>query len=61
VSGERPATGAMMNHIRFSRRPEMIVMFEETDRGKLVYYSACYENTKGEIGPWSLVVEAYIG
>jgi hypothetical protein len=60
VGGERPANGAAMLKGQFSRKPEILVMHDEIDRGKIVYYASCYENTKGEAGPWSLVVETYI-
>jgi hypothetical protein len=61
VGGERPATGAAILNGRFSRRPVITVAYDETERGKTAYYAACYENSKGEAGPWSPVMEAYIG
>jgi hypothetical protein len=61
VGGERPAEGGAMNSGKFSRRPEIFVSHGEPNRGKMAYYAACYENAKGESGPWSPVVEAYIG
>ena len=35
-------------------------MKEEAERGKKVFYAACYENAKGEAGPWSDIIEAVI-
>jgi hypothetical protein len=61
LGGERPATGAAILNGKFSRRPVFTVAYDETDRGKTAYYASCYENSKGEAGPWSPVVEAYIG
>ncbi|MDR2887935.1 MAG: hypothetical protein LBV26_08055 [Bacteroidales bacterium] len=61
VCGERPAEGGAMNSGKFSRRLEIFVSHGEPNRGKMAYYAACYENAKGESGPWSPVVEAYIG
>jgi PIN domain nuclease of toxin-antitoxin system len=34
--------------------------YSEEDRGKKVFYAACYENAKGDAGPWSDIVEAII-
>jgi hypothetical protein len=61
VGGERPKSGSDILRGQFSRKPEIVVINNETDRGQPVYYSACYENTKGETGPWAFVTEAYIG
>jgi hypothetical protein len=61
TGGERPATGAAMTAGKFSRRTELTVIHSDADRGKPAYYAACYENARGEAGPWSPVVEAYIG
>lgn len=61
VGGERPVSGAAIHNGRFVRRPVITVAYDETDRGKPAYYACCYENAKGEAGPWSPVVEAYIG
>lgn len=60
VGGERPHNGASMLKGQFSRKPDIIVSHDESDRGKPVYYASCYENTKGEAGPWSIVVDAYL-
>lgn len=60
VGGERPASGASMLNGRFSRKTEIIVPYDESNRGKQAYYSACYENARGESGPWSLITESYI-
>jgi hypothetical protein len=33
---------------------------EDTDRGKTVYFCLCWENNRGEKGPWSEIVFAVI-
>jgi len=33
----------------------------EADKGKSVYYAACYENAKGHAGLWSPVEEGVVG
>jgi hypothetical protein len=60
VGGERPATGADLPKGEFSRKPVKVVQHTEADKGKTAYYATCYENSKGEKGPWSPVVEAVI-
>lgn len=60
VGGERPATAAVMNRSQYSRKPVTIFQHDESDKGKPAYYAACYENSRGEIGPWSPVFEMYI-
>ncbi|GHT67132.1 hypothetical protein FACS1894110_12050 [Spirochaetia bacterium] len=32
----------------------------EADKAKTAYYATCYENGKGEQGPWSPIVDAVI-
>jgi hypothetical protein len=44
----------------FSRKPVKVVRHTEADKGKTAYYATAYENSKGEKGPWSPVVEAVI-
>jgi hypothetical protein len=34
--------------------------FEGHERGQTVYFSLCWENTRGEKGPWSIVMSAII-
>lgn len=60
VGGERPASGADLPKSRFNRRTAITVGYSEADSGKSVYYAACYENARGEAGPWSPIVEAHI-
>jgi hypothetical protein len=60
VGGERPSAGVAMLQGKFSRKPTIIVQHQESDKGTPAWYSSCYENSRGEAGPWSPVVEMYI-
>ncbi|MDR0684562.1 MAG: hypothetical protein LBF83_05495 [Spirochaetaceae bacterium] len=61
VGGTRPASGADLSKTKFSRKPILLVTHTEADKAKTSYYAACYENSKGDAGPWSPVEEAVIG
>ncbi|MDR0599597.1 MAG: hypothetical protein LBG84_05885 [Treponema sp.] len=61
VGGEKPASGADLPKSKFSRKPILVIPHTEADKAKTAYYSTCYENSKGETGPWSPVEEAVIG
>ncbi|MDR1326373.1 MAG: hypothetical protein LBK00_10100 [Treponema sp.] len=62
LGGEKPASGAnIREYSKFSRKTFLVVTYTEADKGKVCYYSTCYENSKGEQGPWSPVEEAVIG
>jgi hypothetical protein len=60
IGGERPASGADLPKAQFTRKTFLVVQHTEAEKGKKVYYAACYENSKGETGPWSTVVEGFI-
>ena len=59
--GERPASGADLPRSKFSRKTSLVIQHTEADKSQTAFYSTCYENSKGEQGPWSPVVEAVIG
>jgi hypothetical protein len=61
VGGEKPAQGEDLPKSKFTRRTNRIITHTEADKGKTAYYATCYENDKGDQGPWSPVVEAVIG
>jgi hypothetical protein len=61
VGGEKPASGADLPKTKFSRKTSHIVTHTESDKAKTAYYATCYENGKGDTGPWSPVEEAVIG
>lgn len=47
-------------HSSFSTRSPFTLVFEGHDRGKTVYFCLCWENTRGEKGPWSQIESAII-
>jgi hypothetical protein len=61
VGGERPVSGADLPKTKFSRKTSHVVTHSEADKAKTAYYATCYENAKGDTGPWSPVEEAVIG
>jgi hypothetical protein len=61
VGGEKPASGEDLPNSKFSRKTTFTVTHTEADKAKTAYYAACYENGKGDTGPWSPVEEAVIG
>jgi hypothetical protein len=61
IGGEKPASAEDLPKGKFSRRITLTVTYSEADKGKPVFYAACYENSKGDAGPWSPIEEAFIG
>jgi hypothetical protein len=61
VGGERPAKGEDLPKSKFSQRTFFIVTHTEADKAKTAFYATCYENSRGDEGPWSPVEEAVIG
>jgi hypothetical protein len=55
-----PENADALRHSVFRRKVSEVFNYGEEDRGKKVFYAACYENAKGEAGPWSDIVEAII-
>jgi len=41
-------------------RTPYVLEFDETERGKTVYYSAAWQNDRAEIGPWSEIKKAFV-
>ncbi|MDR1399085.1 MAG: hypothetical protein LBJ41_04095 [Treponema sp.] len=55
-----PTSAEDLRHSVFRRRIVEAFDYIEEDRGKKVFYAACYENAKGEAGPWSDIIESLI-
>jgi hypothetical protein len=55
-----PVNADAIGHSFFRMKTSEVFDYNEEDRGKKVYYAACYENAKGETGPWSDIVEAIV-
>jgi hypothetical protein len=47
-------------HSAFDTRSPFTLEFEGHERGKTVYFCLCWENTRGEKGPWSEIQSAII-
>jgi hypothetical protein len=47
-------------HSSFDTHTPLTLSFDEYQRGKTVYFCLCWENTRGEKGPWSEIVSAII-
>jgi hypothetical protein len=49
-----------MKDSHYSTTNAITVAYDLSDRGKIVYAIARWENTRGEKGPWSPVISAVI-
>ena len=58
---DAPPTGPddLVNHAMASRTPHVLT-FEEAQRGKTVYICAAWQNERGNIGPWSEILNAIV-
>ncbi|EIP99713.1 hypothetical protein OpiT1DRAFT_04241 [Opitutaceae bacterium TAV1] len=55
-----PASLAQLVRTAFDTRSPLTLDFEESERGKTVYFCLRWENTRGEKGPWSPIYSAII-
>jgi hypothetical protein len=55
-----PAKVSELVNSSFDTHTPYTLEFDEIDRGKAVYICACWENTRGEKGPWGEIVSAFI-
>lgn len=55
-----PTNAGELRHSVSRRKTTTLFIYNESDRGKRVFYSACYENSKGDLGPWGDIIEAII-
>ncbi|MDR2633606.1 MAG: hypothetical protein LBC51_08310 [Treponema sp.] len=61
VGGEKPASASALPKSKFNRKTTLVISHTEADKGTPAYYATCYENSKGDQGKWSPIVEAFIG
>jgi len=61
AGGEKPAGGDYLLHDKFTLKTHYVITHNEADKGKTVYVASCYENAKGDKGPWSEIAEGVIG
>jgi hypothetical protein len=55
-----PANADDLRRSVFRIKTTEVFDYDEAERGKQVYYAACYENSKGDAGPWSDIIQAII-
>ncbi|MDR0538119.1 MAG: hypothetical protein LBH04_08810 [Tannerellaceae bacterium] len=55
-----PASPTELTQTTFATRSPHRIEFTEEERGKTVYFAACWQNVKGERGPWGPVVSAIV-
>ena len=60
IRDDAPANAGDLRHSVFRVKTTEVFDYDEAERGKKVFYAACYENAKGEAGPWSDIIEAVI-
>jgi hypothetical protein len=60
VLDEAPESEIDLGHVRLETGKTFKREFDKTHKGKMAYFSACYVNTQGEMGPWSAPVGALV-
>jgi hypothetical protein len=55
-----PVSGEELPFSKFTRRKKELFDFDPNDSGKRAYFCVCYENSKGEPGPWGPLFSAVI-
>jgi hypothetical protein len=60
ISGEPVVKVKDLIHSSFDTRSPFTIEFEGHERGQTVYFCLCWENTRGEKGPWSEIQSAVI-
>jgi hypothetical protein len=60
LGGTAPSAPGDLPKSKFSRKTSEKFMWDPSDQGKPVFYASCYENSKGEVGPWSGIVSTIV-
>lgn len=55
-----PASNDDLLRSEFSTRSSHVFVFDESQRGKIIYFCLRWESTRGEKGPWSEIISAVI-
>jgi hypothetical protein len=55
-----PTAHTQLTHSVLATRTPHVLDFLETERGKTAYVAVCWQNEKGEKGPWSDILNAII-
>ncbi|MDR2361317.1 MAG: hypothetical protein LBD91_01145 [Prevotellaceae bacterium] len=60
IAKERPPHVRNLTHSVFDTHTPLVIEFDEEDRGNTLWYTARWENTRGEKGPWGEIVSVII-
>ena len=60
ISPTPPANISDLTNSALDTKTPYLLNFEEDQRGKTVYLAAAWQNTKGELGSWSEIVNAIV-
>jgi hypothetical protein len=60
LGGTAPLAPGDLPKSKFSRKTAEKFLWDPSDQGKPVYYATCYENAKGDQGPWSGIVSTIV-
>jgi hypothetical protein len=60
VGGTIPTESKEWTYVNFSSRTPMLVKYEQSERGQMVYYRIRWMSTRNEPGPWSEIHSAII-
>jgi hypothetical protein len=55
-----PADPNVLNRIALATRTPHVLEFTEEERGKRVYFAICWQNERGQRGPWSEIESAIV-
>ena len=60
ISNTRPPDQDALPHSFLATRSPYTIPFSEEDRGKTIYLALCWQNARGQRGPWSDIASAVI-
>jgi hypothetical protein len=60
ILDEKPVDWEELIHSDFATRSPLRLTFKGADRGKTLYFALRWQNTRGEKGPWSEIINAII-
>ncbi|MDR2824328.1 MAG: hypothetical protein LBB41_03905 [Prevotellaceae bacterium] len=60
IFDEAPVDWKQLTHSSFDTHTPLRLTFEGADRGKTLYFALRWENTRGEKGPWSEILNVII-
>jgi hypothetical protein len=55
-----PTNQSQLLHSLFTGRTPSHFEFQEEERGKIAYFAVCWQNGKGDQGPWSEIQRAIV-